>query len=136
MRGADTIAQVKAAVERRTGRAAEALALCLPWEEEPLGDHRTLASCGLPAELYAVALQRVDVAEVVGVPAHQLTDDELARACATPTVRGGDIVSLREAWSLVDASALGTLTQVQTLDLTRCHKLDKRSVANAITKLE
>ena len=136
LRGADTVAQVKAAVERRTGRAAAALALCLPSEAEPLGDHRTLVSCGLPAELCAVVLQRVDVAEVVGVPAHQLTDHELARACAMPTVRGGDVVSIRGARNLVDASALGTLAQVQTLDLAGCYRLDARSVADAITKLE
>ena len=78
------MAQLKAAVETEGGDKAEAVALYLPSTEEPLGESTTVSACGMPSELYAVTLQMVVIADVAGVPAASMTDEQLEKACASP----------------------------------------------------
>jgi hypothetical protein len=88
----DSILQLKARVEVQCGLEAETLALCLP--SRPLGENETLATCGLPSELYAVVLHTVDFAVAARASPGELTDDQLAEACASSAGQGEEYINL------------------------------------------
>ena len=114
------MAQLKARVETEGGDKAEALALYLPSTEEPLGESTTVSACGMPSELYTVTLQMVDIADVVGVPAWRMTDEQLEKACASPQARAGDIIILKGCSQLRNLSCLVRLESTQVLDISDC----------------
>ena len=114
------MAQLKARVETEGGDKAEALALYLPSTEEPLGESTTVSACGMPSELYAVTLQTVVIADVAGVPAATMTDEQLDEACASPQARAGDIIILKGCSQLCNLSCLVWLKSTQVLDISDC----------------
>ena len=114
------MAQLKARVETEGGDKAEALALYLPSTEEPLGESTTVSACGMPSELYAVTLQTVVIADVAGVPAASMTDEQLEKACASPQAQAGDIIILKGCSQLCNLSCLVWLESTQVLDISNC----------------
>ena len=112
--------QLKATVEAEGGDKAEALALYLPSTEEPLGESTTVSACGMPSELYAVTLQMVVIADVAGVPAVSMTDEQLEKACSSPQAQAGDIIILKGCSQLCNLSCLIQLESTQVLDITDC----------------
>ena len=114
------MAQLKARVETEGGDKAEALALYLPSTEEPLGESTTVSACGMPSELYAVTLQTVVIADVAGVPAASMTDEQLEKACASPQAQAGDIIILKGCSQLCNLSCLVWLESTHTLDISGC----------------
>ena len=110
--------QLKAKIETEGGDKAEAVALYLPSTEEPLGESTTVSACGMPSELYAVTLQMVAIADVAGVPAVSMTDEQLEKACASPQAQAGDIIILKGCLRLSNLSCLAQLESTQVLDIT------------------
>jgi hypothetical protein len=115
-----SILQLKVKVELETGLEASTLAIYAPELERPLGESLTLVGCGLPCELYAITLCKVDIADLVGVPAGELTDVQLAEACSVDECKGGDIITLRGCTKLSDMSCLGSLKQMVELNIFEC----------------
>ena len=97
----DSIQQLKENIEQDAGLKAETLALYRPATEMPLGEYKSILSCSLPAELYAVVLQKVDIAAVAGVRPSQLTDAQLEASCASAEANG-DIIILKGCSNLCD----------------------------------
>ena len=73
--------QLKAKVEIQAGLKVETFSLYLPSAEEPLGESQIIDACGMPSELYAIMLQKVVIADIVGVSASILADEQLEKAC-------------------------------------------------------
>jgi hypothetical protein len=115
-----SILQLKAKVEVEAGLEARTLAIYMPEIERPLGESVTLEVCGMPSKLYAVKLNKVDMAALVGVRPTELTDAHLAKACLTDKGKAGDIVSLKDCGMLCDMSCLVGLQQMQELDISGC----------------
>ena len=90
----------------------ETLALCLPSGQAPLGDSETVSANGMPSELYALVLQKKDLASIAGVPPAQLMDQQLAQTCSSPEAQG-DIIVLKGCRSLHNMSCLHMLAQMQ-----------------------
>ena len=122
------MAQLKAAVETEGGGKAEALALYLPSTEEPLGESTTVSACGMPSELYTVTLQTVVIADVVGVPAWRMTDEQLEKACASPQAQAGDIIILKGCSQLCNLSCLVWLESTHALDISGCTGMEAATV--------
>ena len=128
------MAQLKARVETEGGDKAEAVALYLPSTEEPLGESTTVSACGMPSELYAVTLQMVVIADVAGVPAVSMTDEQLEKACASPQAQAGDIIILKGCWALQNLSCVTRLESTQVLDISDCYAVDSATVPIAELK--
>jgi hypothetical protein len=107
-------------VEVEAGLEARTLAIYTPEIERPLGDSVTLEVCGMPPQLYALKLHKVDIAALVGVRPNELTDAQLANACLVDEIKAGDIVSLKCCGMLRDMSCLVGLEQMQELDMSGC----------------
>ena len=122
------MAQLKARVETEGGDKAEAVALYLPSTEEPLGESTTVSACGMPSELYAVTLQTVAIADVAGVPAASMTDEQLEEACASPQAQAGDIIVLTGCCQVHNFSCLVWLKSTQTLDISGCIRMKAATV--------
>ena len=120
--------QLKAKVEIEAGLKAETFSLYLPSNEEPLGESQTVGACGMPSELYAVVLHKVVIADAAGVPASELTDDQLKKACASPEVQAGDVIVLAGCLQLRNMSCLVWLESVQVLDISGCAGMDAATV--------
>jgi hypothetical protein len=116
----DSILQLKVKVEVEAGLEARTLAIYMPEIERPLGESVTLEVCGMPSKLYAVKLNKVDMAALVGVRPTELTDAHLARVCLTDKGKAGDIVSLKGCEMLRDMSCLVDLEQMQELGISGC----------------
>ena len=134
-RSSDTIAVVKVKVEVASGMKIETLALCLPSRETPLGDTETVSANGMPSELYALVLQKKDLASIAGVPHAQLMDCELAQTCSSPDAQG-DIIVLNGCSQIRDMSCLAKLEQMQVLDVSGCSSMDGPTLATAIKGLK
>ena len=115
-----SVLQLKAKVEIQAGLKAETFSLYLPSTEEPLGESTTVSACGMPSELYAVTLQMVAIADVAGVPAVSMTDEQLEKACASPQAQAGDIIILKGCSQLCNLSCLIWLESTQVLDISDC----------------
>ena len=112
-RPTDSIWELKAKLERSFGLDAETLALYQPSANKPLGEHESVGSChGLPAELYAVTLRKVEICTIAGVDASKLTDAQLELACSSPEAEG-DIIILKGCRQLRNLSCLHKLDQMQ-----------------------
>ena len=122
------MAQLKARVETEGGDKAEAVALYLPSTEEPLGESTTVSACGMPSELYAVTLQTVVIADVAGVPAATMTDEQLEKACASPQAQAGDIIILKGCSQLCNLSCLVWLESTHALDISGCTGMEAATV--------
>ena len=119
-----------------TGLKMETFALYLLSSEKPLGANEVLAAAsGKPSELYLVVLQKVELAAVIGVPAAQLTDEQLAQACSSPEAQG-EIIALNGCSQISDMSCLAQLEQMQVLDVTGCSSMDGTTLASAIKGLK
>jgi hypothetical protein len=127
-----SILQLKAKVEVEAGFEARTLAIYMPEIEQPLGENVTLEVCGMPSKLYALKLQKVDIAALVCVNPHELTDAQLAKVCSTDEGKAGDIVSLKGCQRLCDMSCLGGLEQMQELDISGCIDMKATAVAKVI----
>jgi hypothetical protein len=115
------IGQLKMQVEVEGGLNAQTLALYLPEAEEALRDDVTLDEIGLPSELYAMVLHRVDIAkDITKVDPFCLTDAQLDKACSTAECQGGDIIDLHDCEALCDMNPLIKLEQMQELDISGC----------------
>ena len=126
--------QLKAAAETEGGDKAETVALYLPSTEEPLGESTTMSACGMPSELYTVTLQMVVIADVVGVPAWRMTDEQLEKACASPQAQAGDIIILKDCSQLRNLSCLVRLESTQVLDISECKAVAAATVPIAEVK--
>ena len=123
-------------VEVATGLKMETFALYLLSSEKPLGANEVLAAAsGKPSELYLVVLQKVELAAVIGVPAAQLTDEQLAQACSSPEAQG-EIIALNGCSQISDMSCLAQLEQMQALDVTGCSSMDVSTLASAVKRLK
>ena len=112
-RPTDLIRELKTKLEQTLGLDAETLTLYRPSSEKPLGEHESVGSGEeLPAELYAVTLQTVELCAVAGVAASDLTDAQLEKVCSSPAAQG-DIIILRNCSSLRNVSCLQLLDQMQ-----------------------
>ena len=123
--------QLKAKVEVQAGLKAETFSLYLPCTEEPLGESQTVghhAAEGMPTELYAIMLQKVVIADAVGVSASALTDEQLEKACSTPEVQAGDIIVLTGCQQLCKMGCLVRLEAAQVLDISGCTGMDAATV--------
>ena len=120
-RPTDLIRELKTKLEQTLGLDAETLTLYRPSSEKPLGEHESVGSCkGLPAELYAVTLQTVELCAIAGVAANDLTDAQLEKVCSSPEAQAGDIIVLAGCWQLRNLSCLVRLESTHTLDMTGC----------------
>ena len=131
----DSIQQLKENVEQNAGLKAETLALYMPATETLLGEYHSILSCGLPAELYAVVLQKVDIAAVAGVSPSQLTDAQLEASCASAEANG-DIISLKDCSNLCDMSSLALIDQMQVLDVSGCNPSAAATLVPVIANLK
>ena len=123
-------------VEVATGLKMETFTLNLLSSEKPLGANEVLAAAsGKPSELYLVVLQKVELAAVIGVPAAQLTDEQLAQACSSPEAQG-EIIALNGCSQISDMSCLAQLEQMQALDITGCSSMDVSTLASAVKGLK
>ena len=123
-------------VEVATGLKMETFTLNLLSSEKPLGANEVLAAAsGKPSELYLVVLQKVELAAVIGVPAAQLTDEQLAQACSSPEAQG-EIIALNGCSQISDMSCLAQLEQMQALDVTGCSSMDVSTLASAVKGLK
>ena len=122
-------------VEVASGMKIETLALCLPSREAPLGDSETVGANGMPSELYALVLQKKDLASIAGVPPAQLTDQQLAQTCSSPEAQG-DIIALHGCSQIRDMSCLAKLEQMQVLNISGCSSMDGSTLATAIKGLK
>ena len=114
----------------------ETFTLNLLSSEKPLGANEVLAAAsGKPSELYLVVLQKVELAAVIGVPAAQLTDEQLAQACSSPEAQG-EIIALNGCSQISDMSCLAQLEQMQALDVTGCSSMDVSTLASAVKRLK
>jgi hypothetical protein len=107
-------------VEVEAGLEARTRAIYMPEIERPLGESVTLEVCGMPSELYALKLHKVDIVALVGVRPDELTDAQLAKACLSDEVKAGDIISLEGCEMLRDMSCLVGLEQMQELNFSGC----------------
>ncbi len=131
----DTVVELKAKVEQKTGLDPATLALYRPSTDVPLGDHESVSSLGVLAELYVVVLQRVDVAGVVGIAASELTEEQLELGCTLPECNG-DIIVLKGCSQVNNLQCLALLDQIQVLDISGCNAKAVASLATVITKLK
>ena len=122
-------------VEVATGLKMETFTLYLQSREKPLGANEVLAASHEPSELHLLMLQKVELAAVAGVPAAQLTDEQLAQACSSPEAQG-DIIVLNGCSQICDMSCLAKLEQMQVLDISGCSSMDGTSLATAIKGLK
>ena len=123
-------------VEVATGLKMETFTLNLLSSEKPLGANEVLAAAsGKPSELYLVVLQKVELAAVIGVPAAQLTDEQLAQACSSPEAQG-EIIALNGCSQIRNMRCLAWLEQMQVLDVTGCSSMDVTTLASAIKGLK
>ena len=123
-------------VEVETGLKMETFALYLLSSVKPLGANEVLAAAnGEPSELHLLVLQKVELAAVAGVPAAQLTDEQLAQACSSPEAQG-EIIALNGCSQISDMSCLAQLEQMQVLDVTGCSSMDGSTLASAIKGLK
>ena len=123
-------------VEVATGLKMETFALYLLSSEKPLGANEVLAAAsGEPSELHLLVLQKVELAAVAGVPAAQLTDEQLAQACSSPEAQG-EIIALNGCSQISDMSCLAQLEQMQALDVTGCSSMDVSTLASAVKGLK
>ena len=113
----------------------ETLALCLPSGQAPLGDSETVSANGMPSELYALVLQKKDLASIAGVPPAQLMDQQLAQTCSSPEAQG-DIIILHGCSKIQDMSCLAKLEQMQVLNISGCSSMDGITLATAIKGLK
>ena len=120
--------QLKAAAETEGGDKAETVALYLPSTEEPLGESTTVSACGMPSELYTVTLQTVVIADVVGVPAWSMTDEQLEKACSSPEAQAGDIIVLAGCSQVRNLSCLVCLESTHALDISGCTGMEAATV--------
>ena len=112
-RPTDLIRELKTKLEQTLGLDAETLTLHRPLSEKPLGEHESVGSCeGLPAELYAVTLQTIELCTIAGVAASDLTDAQLEKVCSSPDAQG-DIIILTGCRTLRNMSCLQLLDQMQ-----------------------
>jgi hypothetical protein len=125
-----SIRQLKAKVEVEGGLKAAALAIYLPEVAQPLGQNVTLADCGLPSVLIALAL--ADVLHVS--PGELLTDAQLAQACSKDEGKADDLVDLAGCAAIRDTSCLVGLEQMQELDISGCTSVDATAVASVVAK--
>ena len=123
-----SVLQLKAKVEIQAGLKAETFSLYLPSTEEPLGENQTVSTCGYPTELYAIMLQKIVIADAAGVPASELTDDQLEKACSSPEAQAGDIVVLAKCQQLCKFGCLVWLEATQVLDISGCTGMDAATV--------
>jgi hypothetical protein len=127
--GTASIKEFKDQVEVEGGLKADTLALYLPQIEQPLSpESATLASFGMPTELYAVKMHRISIADIIGTAPCELTDAQLASACSTSACHGGDIISLQSCEQLQDIGCLLQLGQMQELDISGCSSIDLRTL--------
>jgi hypothetical protein len=127
--------ELKAKVGEQSELDAATLAIyLLPDDKEPLGENVTLGDCRLPSELiYTVPLQKANIAELVGVHPHELTDFQLCEACLTDEGKGGDIVTLAGCQRLRSMTCLMGLVRMQQLDISGCdHLAAATTVASVI----
>jgi hypothetical protein len=125
-----TIAQLKSKISVEGGLNADTLALYLSQNEWPLGESTSLEVCGMPSELYAVVLHKVNVAtDIAGTSPHKLNDAQLVSACSTTEVQGGDIIVLKGCRQLRDVSCVLRLEQMQELDLSGCPNIEVQALA-------
>jgi hypothetical protein len=130
-----SISELKSKVGERSELDASILAIYLVGEERPLGENVTLEGCGLPSELYAVMLWKVNIAELVSVPSHELTDEQLVEACLTDEGKGWDIVTLTGCRRLRNMTCLEGLVQMQQIDISGCdHIAAATTVASVIAE--
>ena len=123
-------------VEVATGLKMETFTLYLLSSEKPLGANEALAAAsGEPSELHLLVLQKVELAAVAGVPAAQLTDEQLAQACSSPEAQG-EIIALNGCSQISDMSCLAQLEQMQALDVTGCSSMDVSTLASAVKGLK
>ena len=122
-------------VEVATGLKMETFTLYLQSREKPLGANEVLAASGEPSELHLLMLQKVELAAVAGVPAAQLTDEQLAHACSSPEAQG-EIIALNGCSGIRDMGCLAQLEQMQVLDVTGCSSMDGSTLASAIKGLK
>ena len=150
-RPTDLIRELKTKLEQTLGLDAETLTLYRPSSEKPLGEHESVGSCeGLPAELYAVTLQTIELCAIAGVAASDLTDTQLEKVCSSPEAQG-DIIILTGCRSLHNMSCLQMLAQMQVrtpfchmctdtfaqvLDVTGCNGGAATTLVAAITQLK
>ena len=121
-------------MEVQTGWDLDSFALYLPSVQRLLGESDAYGAIGGPSELYAVQLGRVDLVSVAGVPAAELTDKQLVKACLLPASQG-DVVALVGCPQLRDMSCLAKLEQMQALDVSGCANVNAASLAIAIKRL-
>ena len=123
-------------VEVATGLKMETFTLYLQSSKKPLGANEVLAAAsGEPSELHLLVLQKVELAAVIGVPAAQLTDEQLAQACSSPEAQG-EIIALNGCSQISDMSCLAQLEQMQALDVTGCSSMDVSTLASAVKGLK
>ena len=122
-------------VEVATGLKMETFTLYLLSSEKPLGANEVLAASSEPSELHLLVLQKVELAAVAGVPAAQLTNEQLAQACSSPEAQG-EIIALNGCSQISDMSCLAQLEQMQVLDATGCSSMDGTTLASAIKGLK
>ena len=122
-------------VEVATGLKMETFTLYLLSSEKPLGANEVLAASNEPSELHLLVLQKVELAAVAGVPAAQLTDEQLAQACSSPEAQG-EIIALNGCSQISDMSCLAQLEQMQALDVTGCSSMDVSTLASAVKGLK
>ena len=84
--------------------------------------------------MYALVLQVVVVADIVGVAAKELTDAHFEMACSAPESKG-DIILLKGCSRLRDLSCLASLEQIQVLDVSGCNTLAAPTLSASIAKL-
>ena len=126
------VTELKAQIQVDTGKDAATLRLYLPSAEEPLGERDTLQSHGMPAELYAVTLEKIDIAQFVGVARSELADKQVQEACCTEECQAGGIIDLRDCYCVKSVSSLLNLTQMQELDITHCTDVDPSTVVQVL----
>jgi hypothetical protein len=121
----DSIGQIKAKVEAEAGFAPEMMSLLSPTCDRPLGKNETLGSCGLPSELFAVILHKVNIAsDIAGVAPRLLIDGQLVEACATAEGKAGDVIDVIGCTQLRDLTCLLSLENMQVLDVSGCTNID------------
>ena len=89
----------------------------------------------MPSELYALVLQKKDLASIAGVPPAQLMDQQLAQTCSSPEAQG-EIIVLNSCSKICNMSCLAQLEQMQVLDISGCSSMDGTTLATAIKGLK
>jgi hypothetical protein len=133
-----TVADLKAKIAATAGLDVETLALFLTTNEEPLRENEIIDPDGAlqnQTEIYALVLQKMDVAGIACVAPCELSNEMLEET--VNNMDGGDIVDLRGCSMLHDVGCLAKLEQMQALDIAGCTGLlEQISVAKLAAVLK